>query len=192
MQTVDPIRDRAKIEEIKHNLRNQPRNLLLFVLGMNSALRASDLIRLRVKDVYRQGHYAPTVTLRQQKTGKEVTFSLPPPIHAVLDLYFKAHPRAKMDDYLYYRTNGRGRDPSDHITTHQTWRLVKEWCAQAKLTGRFGSHTLRKTWGYHAYHSGIPLERIAKKLGQRDIRVTKDYIGITQEEVTKDERQVCL
>ena len=50
MKFVDPIRDRKKITQIKNLLRGQGRyrDLLLFVVGINTALRISDLLRMQL------------------------------------------------------------------------------------------------------------------------------------------------
>ena len=51
MNFVEPIRDRKKIAQIKNQLRGQRRyrDLLLFVVGINTALRISDLLVLQVE-----------------------------------------------------------------------------------------------------------------------------------------------
>jgi integrase len=50
MNFVEPIRERKKISQIKNLLRGQYRyrDLLLFVVGINTALRISDLLELRI------------------------------------------------------------------------------------------------------------------------------------------------
>jgi len=50
MNKVEPIRDKAKIAELKKILREQSyRNYILFVLGINTGLRISDMLKLRLK-----------------------------------------------------------------------------------------------------------------------------------------------
>lgn len=70
--------------------------------------------------------------------------------------------------------------------------LVNKWCRMVGLRGRFGTHSLRKTWGYRARKLGIPIGQIMEKLGHSNPAVTKRYIGITQEEVNDVEDRVCL
>ncbi|GAI69327.1 unnamed protein product [marine sediment metagenome] len=53
------------------------------------------------------------------------------------------------------------------------------------IKGRVGTHTIRKTAGYHMRMVGVPIEIIREVLGQKDMQVTKRYIGITDDEVTK-------
>lgn len=67
MNFVQPIRDMDQIYYIKKFLRERSeRNYLLFVTGINSGLRISDLLRLRVRDAKRM-----YIDLREKKTGKQ-------------------------------------------------------------------------------------------------------------------------
>lgn len=73
MKFVQPIRNKQKIEEIKSILRNNgTRDLLLFTMGINTGLRISDLLRLKVIDVKEKSH----VEIKEQKTGKIKRFPL--------------------------------------------------------------------------------------------------------------------
>lgn len=77
MEFVQPIRDRRKIAAMKRILASNPRNHLLFVLGINSALRISDLLRLRVSDVVDEsGKIRESLEIREQKTDKTKQFEL--------------------------------------------------------------------------------------------------------------------
>lgn len=67
MKYVQPIRDKNKIEEIKTYLKeNGSRDLLLFTMGINTGLRISDLLKLKVVDVKGKSH----VEIKEQKPGK--------------------------------------------------------------------------------------------------------------------------
>ena len=73
MKFVEPIRDRKKITQIKNLLRGkrQYRNLLLFVIGINSALRISDLLQLKVGHfVNHTGQIRKRFSIKEQKRGK--------------------------------------------------------------------------------------------------------------------------
>ena len=142
MNEAEPIRDQAKIEEIKQMLQDNPRDYLLFVLGINSALRGGDLRRLQVGDVRGRRR----VSIQQTKTGRKAAFTITKPVQRALDMYFAAHPQVKSSDYLFYTTtHGAYPDPKKHLSrSHVTW-LVRKWCFAVGLQGSFGSHTLRKT-----------------------------------------------
>jgi integrase len=55
-------------------------------------------------------------------------------------------------------------------------------CYNVGLVRNFGTHTLRKTWGYRARQAGVPLELIMHKLNHSNLAVTKRYLGITDDE----------
>ena len=91
------------------------------------------------------------------------------------------------DEFLFKSL--RSSRPLDRIRANT---LVNRWCEEVGLQGKFGTHTLRKTWGYRARKLGVPVELIQEKLGHRSPSITRRYIGITQEEVSNIEEKVCL
>ena len=95
MNYVQPIRDKQKIEEIKGYLKqNGSRDLLLFTMGINTGLRISDLLKLKVIDVKGKSH----VEIKEQKTGKVKRFPLLGNLQSMIDEYIKG----KLDcEYLF-------------------------------------------------------------------------------------------
>ena len=86
MEYVQPIRDIEKIEEVKSILREHgTRDLLLFCLGINTALRVSDLLKFKVGDVRNKSH----IELKEQKTGKLKRFLLKGNLLALIEDYIK-------------------------------------------------------------------------------------------------------
>ena len=77
MQLVQPIRDKKKIEDMKKMLKsNNLRDYCLFVLGINSGLRISDLLNLKISDVVEGKKIKDRISLREQKTGKVKDFPI--------------------------------------------------------------------------------------------------------------------
>jgi integrase len=73
MNFVEPIRDRKKIAQIKNQLRGQERfrDLLLFTVGVNTALRISDLLQLRIGQFLdERGRYKRRFWIHEQKRNK--------------------------------------------------------------------------------------------------------------------------
>lgn len=71
MEYVQPIRDRKKIEAMKHYLKGKSiRDYLLFVMGISSALRVSDICTIRLKQIWNGKSVPDFISLREQKTGK--------------------------------------------------------------------------------------------------------------------------
>jgi len=191
LNTVEPIRDRKKILAIKGNLKAQdnPRDYLLFTMGINFALRISDLLRLRVRDTLDgKGEIKDYVYLREQKTKKEKKLKLNKAVKEALEYYF-SKAQVTNPDQLLFVAHRSGRP----LTRIRAWQLIRSWCEKVGLSGeRFGTHSLRKTWGYQARMSGVSVELICEKLGHRSPAVTRRYIGITQDEISEVENRVCL
>jgi integrase len=191
MNTVEPIRDIQKILAIKRILKEQsnPRDYLLFTMGINFALRINDLLSLKVKDVLdKKGEIVEYLHLREQKTKKEKKIKINRAVIEALEYYFKRATITDPDNYLF--TSYRSNKKLDRI---RVWQMIKDWCKEVGLDSkRIGTHTLRKTWGYQARKKGITIEQISEKLGHRSSIVTKRYIGINQGEINKIEDEVCL
>ena len=191
MNAVEPIRDPRKVAAIKKMLKGQdhPRDYLLFVMGINTALRIGDLLRLRVGDVLdERGEVVEFLHVKEQKTGKSKRVKLNDSTREALRHYFTRVPVTDPDAPLFPTRSGKPLDRT------QAWRLINSWCETVGLTqGRYGAHTLRKTWGYMArrYH-GIPIELIQAKLGHSSPAITRRYIGITGDEIENVENHVNL
>ena len=88
MEYVEPIREKADIEAMKVFLENwNHRNYLMFLFGINTGLRISDILNLRVKDV--MGWH---ITIREKKTGKSKKFKMPPKLKKEVEVYIKEKP----------------------------------------------------------------------------------------------------
>jgi integrase len=174
--TTDPIRDENDIRRIKRNLQGRPRDLLLFSLGINNGLRISDLLRLRVRDVK---HLQPgeTFKVREQKTGKVIDLMVNKTVHKVLQSYLE-EVQPSDGDYLFKSRNGTNK-PLDRSTVN---KMVKEWTKGIK--GNFGTHSLRKTFGYHQRtRYGVGFEVLCKRFGHSSPAITMKYLGVDKGEV---------
>ena len=78
------------------------------------------------------------------------------------------------------------------ISRVQAWKFVDAICRAVGLTGNFGTHTLRKTWGYHARKNGADLATIMQKLNHESIAYTKRYLGITDDELAEAAERLNL
>jgi len=178
---VEPIPSDS-ILDIKRILQDRPRDYALFVIGINSGLRPSDLVTLTVGHFWTGETYRPSVRLRMKKTGKWVVFAVNGSIREALDRWMKTHPQAKPSDFLFYSTNHGLRIRDRPLTTDHVYRLVRGWTSEIGLMGSFGGHSLRKTHGRELYNRGH--EKLAQHaLGHADSRVTERYLCITQDDV---------
>ncbi len=184
MKKVQPIRDKSKIRAIKGNLKKRdPRDFLLFTLGINTGLRISDILKLKVEDVKESsGEIKEFLDLNEKKTKKQRVIYINDEVKNALEYYFDKTRLYDLERYLFTSNKDKINKP---ITRCRAWQLVHSWCDEVGIKGRVGTHTLRKTAGYHMRMVGVPIEIIREVLGQKDMQVTKRYIGITDDEVTK-------
>jgi len=186
MNFVEPIRDRKKIAQIKNLLRGQGRyrDLLLFVVGINTALRVSDLLKLRVSDFLDdQRRVKSRFWLKEQKRNKRHEVVINNSIRETLKEYLAAYYDIanNPDNFLFFNTKtNRYAQP---INRGQVWKSVTSICSQVGLKGKYGTHSLRKTWGYHARMQGVDLALIMYKLNHASLVYTKRYLGITDDEL---------
>jgi integrase len=186
MNFVEPIRDRKKIAQIKNQLRGQRRfrDLLLFVIGINTALRISDLLNLRVEHFLDEHQrIRRRFWIKERKRGKRHEVVINASIREALDEYWVAFPDIRGDRNNYVFFNSKTNNYSFPIKRGQAWKFITSICHEVGLSGNFGTHSLRKTWGYHARMSGVDLALIMYKLNHESIAYTKRYLGITDDEL---------
>jgi integrase len=178
MQTVQPIREVRKIEAMKKILRaSGKRNELLFILGINSALRISDILSLKVSDVLDEsGKVKEAVSLNEQKTGKSKLFPLNDSAKKAIREYVE-EAKPEMETPLFPSRKG-----SKAISRVQAWEILSKAADEVGLE-HVGTHTLRKTFGYHVYMRTNNLGLVQKLLNHRSSGETLRYIGIEQDEM---------
>jgi integrase len=158
-------------------LKDKPRDLLLFQIGINSGLRVMDLLNLRVHQVRDVPLNGP-VRITETKTKKKNVFIVNPAIHKALHAYL-AKADLKDDDYLFKTKYGT------QLTSMFAGRLVQMWCKQIGLEGIYGCHTLRKTWAYHMrVKFQIDWSLITTRLNHSNPVITRRYLCIEEDEVT--------
>jgi integrase len=175
---VDPIRRIEDVQAIKKMLSDNPRNLLLFTIGVNNGLRVGDLLRLKIKDVrnLRPGDH---ITIKESKTGKENIMMINKAVYKALRNYVeRVHP----DDEDFVFPSRKTREP---ISIQTVNALVKKWTKAINLhRGNYGAHSLRKTFGYiQRTKFGTGFEVLAKRFNHSSPSVTMRYLGITDKEV---------
>jgi integrase len=182
MNFVEPIKNREQIEALKVILRATPeygqRDEALFVMGINTALRVSDIVKLTVGDVRDNiGNFQDYITLKEKKTGKNKTFPLNESIKHVLKAYFNSRGEMAPEAPLFIGKKGKS------LSRVRIWQILN---AAAKKIGlkHIGTHTLRKTFGHHAYkQSGGNLGLVQKLLNHSSSGDTLRYIGIEQDDM---------
>ena len=178
MEFVQPIRDLKKIDTIKKLLKQQNlRNYCLFVLGINSGLRISDLLKLRISDVSEKGKIKDRIRLREKKTNKFKDFPLSNSTKSALKEYLKTREYNENEPLFISRKN------KGFLLRQQAYKIINDVAKSVGIKEKIGTHTLRKTFGYHAYNNGYDITLIQKLFNHSSPSVTLRYIGITQDEM---------
>ncbi len=174
---VEPIKNLKDIETIKKLLFNNPRNYALFVLGINTNLRASDLCSITVGMV-RNLNPMNEIGIKEKKTGKTRRITLNKGCTDAIQRLLASRPyQDEQQMFLSQRGNKA-------LIPNTINKLVKLWCKAINLKGNYGSHTLRKTWGYHQrvkYNVGIPELMVC--FNHSTQRQTLEYLCIQPEEI---------
>jgi len=173
MNYVEPIRDKAKIEEMKRVLGQQsPKYLFLFVLGINTGLRISDLLRLKVGDVRGKTH----IQIIEKKTDKRRRFLINDHLREAVEQYTAD----KRDDEYLFRAETHFRP----ITRTRAYQILNGAARKVGLT-EIGTHTLRKTFGYHFYQRTKDVATLQQIFNHSHPSITLRYIGINQDLIDK-------
>lgn len=177
--TVEPIRKTKDIQAIKKILNDKPRDLAIFILGINTNLRASDLINIKIEQVSDEyGAVLDELVLVEQKTGKTRRISLNPQVKTAISDLLKSE-SYEPGDYLF-----KSRKKGQGLKSTSLSRLVKQWCASINLKGNYASHSLRKTWGYHHRVTvGTDIPTLMSCLNHSTQRQTLDYLCIQPDEI---------
>jgi len=179
---VDPIRDPKDIRLIKKILSERPRDFALFILGINTNLRASDLLRIRIGDVryLKPGEY---FTLRERKTAKLRSITINKVVFEAIHALLMSMSSVVDTEYLFQSRKKRSAS-GGMLTVSYVNSLVKSWCREINLRGNYGAHTLRKTFGYvHRTVFGTDIPTLMEMFNHSSQRQTLTYLGIQSSEI---------
>ena len=186
MSTMSPIKDKRELEAMKKYFlrRNEIRNYTLFCVGINTALRISDILSLRWKDVYdfKCRSFKKHLQLREQKTKKASSIFLnKEAVNAFKKLMAHCNRRRlpiKEDDFIFI-----GKKHTDKpLSRSQAYRIINGAAKALKIAGNIGCHSLRKTFGYFAARMGISAVMIMNIFNHSSFPITRRYLGIEQDE----------
>jgi len=157
------------------------RNYTIFVTGINTNLRASDILRIKIGMV-RYLLPGQSVIMREKKTGKLRYMTVNGAVCGAVKLLIEElRDNDKLDDDYYLF---QGDSPDVPLCVSALSRCVKKWCEIVGLRGNYGSHTLRKTWGYHQRVTfGVDIPTLMMCFNHSNQRQTLYYLGIQEEEI---------
>ena len=174
----------------EHHRQLASRNKLLFVIGINVGLRASDLITLKWSfflDSVKDGEYKfkDFYTLQPKKTRKQkkfVNLFFNNTVKKVVVEHLNEFPVDNLNEYMFKSREGDGA-----IAATTLWRIVKNAAKEAGINQNIGSHSLRKTWGRFCFEQAEDKTRalvlLQKAFNHSSQEVTLHYLGLLDEDI---------
>lgn len=184
MSTTIPIKDKKMLKEFKNYYlkKNNYRNYALIVIGLNTALRISDILSLKWSDVYNfsTNRFKTHIELHEQKTGKYSAIALNNAATNALLQLMKHLPLSMLSGQNYiFASQKTQNQPIGRI---QAYRIIKKAALETGLEEHISCHSLRKTFGYFAYQSGTDSIMLMEIYNHSSFLVTQRYLGIRQDE----------
>lgn len=171
MSTVEPIRNIEDLKKVEKLLETQnKRNLLFFTIGTNCGLRISDILALNVGDVKGKTY----IQIVEKKTGKYKKF----PINSKLKPMIEDFTKSRNPNEPLFKTIFNNR-----LERVAAYYIIRNACEQVGIQGRIGTHTMRKTFGYHHYKKFKDIALLQKIFNHSSPQITLRYIGIEQDQI---------
>jgi len=174
MNFVQPIRDPNMVKDIANYLRNRSeRNYIMFLMGIYTGLRISDILQRRILDVKDKKN----IIIREQKTQKRREIEINPLLKKEFSNYCKDK---DPDDYLIKSRQNYNRP----ISRSMAYKILQDAADKFHIES-IGTHTLRKTFGYHFYNQTKDVVTLQKIFNHSHPAITLRYIGIEQESINE-------
>lgn len=173
----------SQIKFLQKHLAEQDkiRELALFSLQIDTMLRSSDVIKLKVSDIIDfKGEIKEEINIQQKKTTQPHIVALSLKTSKILAKYIKKEKRAA-DDWLFKSYSNRNKN--NHLSYISHWNMVKDWCRMLGVDPRdYATHTGRRTRATMVYDDTKDPKLVMNLLGQKDLASTSAYIGMDKKE----------
>lgn len=187
MKGCRPLNDQeVKLVTMSFGGKYATRDKALFLLGLKSGFRISELLSLRLCDVLQAGRMVDRITVQRRHMKKKTesrTILLHPEAKEALDKWINelnANGHIAADTFIFRSRKGRNRP----ITRMHAWRILKEAYTSNEMNGKLGTHSMRKTFADRIYDKlDRDLVKTQKALGHRNINSTVQYLSFREEEI---------
>ena len=195
MSTTQPIRDKESLQKLKNFYKTQkpnPRNYAIIVLGLNTALRISDILSLTSEMVYDHNKVREHIVVKEQKTGNINRILLKREVSKALNLY-----RHFLVKSAAYKTGNPYLFPSPYVSQrplsrYQVYRMIRNAAESVEIQEKVSCHSLRKTFGYRAWKQGADPIVIMLIYNHSSFDITKRYLCIEQDDKDKIYRSILI
>lgn len=192
----EPIKSLEDIYRISKYLIDNKRwrDNMLFIVGINFGLRASDLRQLRFSDIINDNltfkesfpvFEIKTRNTRKRKKNRYITINKA--VIEAVTLYLQHTSNVSLSDYLFKSQAKKDESVNKSLSVRSIDRILDGIKNDLNLNIRFSSHSLRKTFCYHQMvmsdNDPRKLVLLQKMLGHSSMLQTLDYIGITEDEI---------
>ena len=184
MEYVEALRDIKQINSMKKFLKKySERDYVLFVFGINTGLKITEILDIRVGDVLEKEGVISDFIMSPRIT-KEVYLNHK--VKKALLHYFQAN-HLNSDDYVFQST--KTQKP---ITRQQAYRVIHHAAEAVGIRGKIGTNSMRKTFGFYAYKRGVAISLLQKHFNHSTPSETLKYLGISKDEKIRREIDVNL
>lgn len=170
-----------EIEEVKLTLK-RPRDVAIFVLGLRTGFRVSELVSLKVGDLIEFGEVSEAVTVQRKSMKGKVssrTVRLHNEAKEAISLLINSEGLTE-ESYLFRSRKGNNRP----LTRVQVWRVLKDAMKSLRMKGKVATHSMRKTFASKMYDKlSKDLLKTQKALGHKSINSTVSYLSFRQEDI---------
>ena len=191
--TVQPIKDKRKLQRMIKVLEDQnPRNALLFRVGLNTILRIQDILDLKVNNIFHDdGRFRLYLSLFERKTRKSKSRQMKNiKLNSLLRKELKEYVEffeLTSEDYIFFSLH----NPDNNLDRVEAWRMLKKAADKVGIEN-FGTHSMRKTLAWTIYKQTKDISLVMIMLNHNSPKTTLRYLGITQESIDKTYEEFAI
>ena len=192
---VSPL-TKAEIQQAKNYFLTKPerfanqniRDYTIFVMGINMARRAGDLLNLRLHHILdHNNNFKTHITIKEQKTGKPIQIKITPIIQEALTAYIQTIDNLELTDPIFPSRNKDTNGNKKPMTVKNFYKKMQTLKEELELSKAIGTHSMRKSWASNIVEQNLDnpfiIEEVSEALNHSSTKITRRYIGLTQQKM---------